>query len=216
MMTRVLIALHAEFCERLVADDHQAAAGGLAAALRAAHLNRLAGDHGGGGAPHVHRVGVHDPGHDLLVGAQVRRRNVALGTEPLDQFGCVAPRDAFEFAAREFGGIADDAALGSAEGNIHDGAFPGHLAGQGAHFVERHVGRKTNAALARPAHQRVMHAITDENFELSAIERHRDVHGDLFVGIAHEAVDALFQAQLFGGNFKARFGRFVDVEFVVR
>ena len=98
-----LLALHAELRERLVADQHQAAAGGFVAAVRAAHLDRLAGDHGGGGAAHVHGVGVHDPGHGLLVGAQVGRGNVALRAEPLAQLRGVAARDAFEFAARELG-----------------------------------------------------------------------------------------------------------------
>ena len=37
-----LIALQPEFCEGLVASDHQPAAGGFAAALRAAHLDRFA------------------------------------------------------------------------------------------------------------------------------------------------------------------------------
>ena len=201
------VAAHAEFRQRLVAGDHQAAAGGCVASLRAAHLDGLAGDDSGRGAAHVHGVGVHDPGHGLLVGAEVGRGNVALGPKPLAQFGGVAARDAFEFASGELRGIADDAALGAAEGNVHHRAFPGHLAGQRAHFVQRHIGRETDAALARPAHQRMMHAITDEDFQPPVIERHGNVDGDLLVGIAHEAVNAVFETQLFGGDFKARFGR---------
>ena len=77
----------------------KAAAGGGVASLRAAHLDGLAGDDGGGGAAGVHGVGVHDPGHGLLVGAQIGRGNVAFGTKPIAQFGGIAARDAFEFAA---------------------------------------------------------------------------------------------------------------------
>ena len=63
---------------------------------------------------------------------------------------------------------------------------------------------------------RVMHAIADENFQLPVIERHRNVNGDFLVGIPHEAIEPFFQTQLLAAIFKARFGRFVNVEFVVR
>ena len=214
-MTRVCSRFMPNFVEGLVANQHQAAAGGLVAPLRAAHLHGLAGDHGGGGAANVHRVGVHDPGHGLLVGAQIGRGNIALGAEPLAQFRGVTAGDAFEFAPGKLRRIANDAALGAAKGDIDHGAFPGHLAGQRADFVQRHVGRESDAALARPAHQRMLHAIADEHFEVAAIEHHRNVDGDLLVGIAHEAVDALFEAQFLGGDFKARLGRLVNVHLLV-
>jgi len=34
----------------------------------------------------LHRIGVHDPGHGLLVGSEIGRGHVALGAEPLDEF----------------------------------------------------------------------------------------------------------------------------------
>ena len=52
------------------------------------------------GVPHVHRVGVHDPGHGLLVGAEIGRGHVALGAEPFDQFSRIAARDALQLAVR--------------------------------------------------------------------------------------------------------------------
>src|SRR2546427_6024463 len=62
----------------------------------------------------------------------------------------------------------------------------------------------------------MMHAIADENLEAPVIQHDRNVNGDLLIGIAHEAVDALFQAQLPGGDFEARFRRSVHIHFVVR
>ena len=56
--------------------------------------------------------------------------------------------------------VADDAALGATEWDIYHCAFPGHPRGQRAHFVERHVRRKTNAALRRTASDGMLHAIT--------------------------------------------------------
>ena len=50
-----------------------------------------------------------------------------------------------------FWGVAHHAALGPSEGKVHDGALPGHLGGERAHFVECKVGHKADAAFGRPA-----------------------------------------------------------------
>ena len=66
------------------ATNMHAAAGRLAAAQRSADLDRLAGHHGGRRVADVHRVGVHEPGHHLLVGVDVGRRDVVLGADRLE------------------------------------------------------------------------------------------------------------------------------------
>src|SRR5581483_5457698 len=71
-----LLAIHVQPLQRLVAYDHHPAAGGLAPPARSPNVDGLAGHHRGDRLPHVHRVGVHDPGHDLLVGIHVGRGNV--------------------------------------------------------------------------------------------------------------------------------------------
>ena len=86
--------------------------------------------------------------------------------------GGVAARDALQFALRQQRGVADDAALGAAERNVDDRAFPGHPGGQRAHFVERHVGREADAALGRAAGDGVLHAIAGEHFDAAVIELH--------------------------------------------
>src|SRR4029077_1712472 len=91
------VTLHAEFLNCLVAADHKAAAGRFGAALGATEFKWLACDDSGGGLAEVHGVGVHHPGHRLRVGANVGRRNVALGTKPFAQLGCVAASDALNF-----------------------------------------------------------------------------------------------------------------------
>ncbi len=197
------------------AGDHQAAAGGFLAAARAAERERFAGDDGRGGVAHVHRVGVHDPGHGLLVGAQIRSGNVALGPDKLDDLRGIAASDALDFAHGKFGRIADHATLRAAKRNVNDGAFPRHPGGKRANFVESHVGSEADATLARPAHDGVMDAVADENFHVPVIERHRDVHRNLLVGVLHVAVQAFFETQTLGSHFEARFGGFVDVEFVI-
>ena len=63
-----------------------AAAGGLAPAQRAAQPDRFAGDDAGHGGADVDRVGVHHPGHDLFVGAQVGRHHINLRADERDHF----------------------------------------------------------------------------------------------------------------------------------
>ena len=113
-------------------------------------FERLAGHDGGHGLAHVHGVGVHHPGHGLLVGVDVGRGNVFFRPDELDQLRGVAAGHALQFALRHLVRIADDAALGAAEGNVDHGALPGHPAGQGAHFVEGDVGRVADAAFRGP------------------------------------------------------------------
>jgi hypothetical protein len=48
--------------------------------------------------PDVHAVGVHHPGHHLLVGVDVWSGDVLLGTDRVDDFGDVAAGECFELA----------------------------------------------------------------------------------------------------------------------
>ena len=64
---------------RLLDGENASPPGRLVPALRSAQHQRLAGDHPGHRVPDVHRVGVHQPGHDLRVRVDVRRGNVLVG-----------------------------------------------------------------------------------------------------------------------------------------
>src|SRR6202051_1009465 len=46
----------------------------------------------------MHRIGIHHPRHGLLVGADVRRRNIALGPQPIGELCGVTTGHAFKFA----------------------------------------------------------------------------------------------------------------------
>src|SRR5208337_1705158 len=137
-------ARQAELLDGLVADHHHAAAGGFTASAGATDVDGLAGHDGGDGLAHVHGIGVHHPGHDLFVGVDVGGGNVFFGADEFDQFRGVAAGHALDLAHRHFVGIADHAALGSAEGNVDHRALPGHPTGERANFVERDVWRITN------------------------------------------------------------------------
>ena len=188
-----LLALHAELGDSAFAGNHQTPASGFLAAARAAERERFAGDDGRGGVAHVHRVGVHDPGHGLLVGAQVRSWDVALGPDKLYDLRGIAAGNALDLAHGKLGRVADNTTLRAAKRNVNDGAFPGHPGRKRADFVESYVGSEADAALARPANDGVVDAIADKNFHVSVVKGHGDIHRNLLVGVLHIAVQAFFE-----------------------
>ena len=171
---RRALELEAEVPGRLAGDDHHAASGGLAPAERAAHLDRLAGDDGGRGVADVHRVGVHEPRHDLRVGVDVGRRHVLLRSDDVDDLGGVAAGEGLEFALRHRGGVADDSALAAAERHLGHGALPGHPGRQRRDFVERDAGVVADAALGRAERDVVLHAVAGEDLDLAVVALDRD------------------------------------------
>ena len=206
--------IQTESAQRLHGDDHAAAAGGLGAAARAAQRERLAGNHGGGGLALVHRVGIHDPGHGLRIGVDVRRGHVAVRTDDVHDFGCVAAGDALQFAGRKQIGIADHAAFAAAERDVHHRAFPGHPGRQGAHFIERDVGSEANSALGRSANNGMLDAIAGEDLQAAVVELHRDVHRQLERRGAQHFPKTLVEAQPLGGFIEPRRGGNPRIDFL--
>ena len=184
-----------EMLGRLAGDDHHAAAGRLASAERAAHLDRLAGDDRRRGVADVHAVGVHDPRHDLIVGVDVGRRDVFLGADRVDDLRDVAAGERLELAAGHARGVADDAALAAAERDVGDRALPRHPGGERRDFVEADVGVVANAALGRPERDVVLHAIAGEDFDLAVVHLNRTRDDDLALGVREDLPDAGVEPQ---------------------
>ena len=177
-----------ETFEGLVADDHAPAPGRLAAAARASEVERLSRHARRHRVPDVHGVGVHDPGHRLLVGVHVRGGDVALRADVVEDFRRVPSRDPLQLASRKFFGIADDAAFGAAERNVDDAAFPSHLGGESTDFVEGDIGAVAQTAFARSARDAVLDAEAVEYFQPPVVQGHGNVHDDFSVGGAEVAV----------------------------
>ena len=194
---------HAEVLEGLIGDDRDAAAGGFAAAAGAAEGDGLAGDDGGDGLAHVHGVGVHDPGHGLLVGVHVGGGDVFFRADELDERGGVAAGHAFELALGHGLGIADDAALGAAEGDVDDGAFPGHPGSECADFVEGDIRGVADAALAGAAGDGVLHTVAGEDLDGSVVHGDGDVDDDLAGGVTEDLPDAWVEVEVAGGFVEA-------------
>ena len=153
-----------------------AAAGCFVATQRSAQADGFARNHAGNGIALGHAVGVHDPGHGLRIGVNVRRGNVLLRPNHRKNGAGVATRHPFQFALRHVLRVAGDSALGAAERNIHDRAFPRHPRGQRLHLIERDLRVIADAALGGAAHRAVLHAISLEAVNVPVV--HADRHCD--------------------------------------
>src|ERR1039457_3909955 len=91
-------AIQSQLLTGFIADDHYAAASGLAASAGAADVDGFSGHACRYRLAHVHGVGIHHPRHDLFVGIDVGGGNVFFRADEFDQFGGVAPSHTFDFA----------------------------------------------------------------------------------------------------------------------
>ena len=167
-----------------------ATGGRLVAALGAAEADGLAGDDARDGVADVHRVRVHDPGHDLGVGVDVRRGDVALGADEDADLGREAAGQALQLAQRELLGIDDHAALAAAVGDVHHRALPGHPHGQGLDLVEGHVLVVADAALGRAAAEVVLDAVAGEDLDAAVVHLDREVDDQLAPRLAQDLAQA--------------------------
>src|SRR6516164_6530191 len=108
----------------------------------------------------MYGIGVHDPRHHLLVGIDVRGRNVFSWSDKINELRCVAARHPFQFPNRHFVRIADDAALGTAKGDVYDGAPPSHPTGQCTYFIQSKIGSITDSSFSGTACNRVLYSET--------------------------------------------------------
>ena len=106
----------------------------------------------------MHGIGVHDPRHRLLISVHVRRGNIFLGPDEVEQLRRIASRHPFKLAEGHLNWIADDAALGAAKWNVDDGTLPCHPRSQGSYFVKVNVGSETDAAFRRTARKVMLDA----------------------------------------------------------
>ena len=161
----------------------------------------------------VHGVCIHDPRHDLLVGVDVRTENIFLRTQQLHQLRGVTPRKALEFTFRHPVGIANHSSGRAAERDVHHGALPGHPAGQSASLVQGDVGGVTDAALGRPAIDRMLHPEPGKYFQLPIVQLHRDMNDNLPAGLAQYFPQALVELELLRGHVGPRNLRFPRIHF---
>src|SRR6185312_1373454 len=193
---------HIELADRLITVDHHAASSGLATAARSAHIDRLPSDDGSDRLAHVHGIGIHHPGHGLLVGVYVRGGNVFFRAKEFNQLSGVAAGKPFQFSNRKLLRINDDAAFGATKRNIDDCAFPRHPACQGANFIKSNVRRIAHAALSGTAGDGVLNTESGVDLQPAIVHCNGDMNNNFAVRITENFPEAFIKVELLGGKIK--------------
>ena len=192
---------------RLGQEEHQPAAGRLPPGHAAAKGRRLPGDYRGDRVPDMLGVGVHEPGHHLLVGAEVGSGDVGLGPDHVDDLHREAPGHPLQLGAGELHRVDPNPTLCPAEGKADDRTFPGHQHGEGGDLAQIDVGGEPDPAFGRAHRGEVLDPITEEGLHLRVgvtAEREAD-HGRLLrdtkpVGdVVVQAHEAGYPVELAGG-----------------
>ena len=122
-----------------------------------------------------HRDRVHDPGHDLGVGVDVGRGDVAVRPEDRRDVEGVAAREPLELAPRQrAAGRRLHAALRAAERDVHDRALDRHVRGQRADLVHVDARVEAQAALAGAAARVVLDPPAGVHLDAPVVEANRD------------------------------------------
>src|ERR1700730_17892328 len=191
-----LLWTHAVSLQGLATDDHQSTSRGFSASMGAAQFERFPGDHGRDRMADMHGVGIHDPGHDLLVRVDVRTEDIFFWTQHLHQVRRVASGEPLEFTLGHLVWIANHPAGCAAEGDIYHRAFPGHPTGECPRLVKSYVGAVTQATLGRPTIDGVLHPESGKCLQRSIVHLYRYVHDDLAGGIAQDLPQAVVELEL--------------------
>ena len=160
----------------------QTPTGGLAPGYRASQRRRFPGDHRRLRVSHVLAVGIHYPGHYLLIGPHVGSRDVLVGTDEVDDLGRIATGHPLLFSARQFQRIDSYPTLGAAKRQTYDGALPGHEHGQRRNLTQIDVGGEPDATLGRAHGEHVLNPVAEEAVYFRVVVvtiREGDDHGPL-------------------------------------
>ncbi len=149
-----------------------------------------------------HRVSVHDPGHGLRVGVDIRGGNILGRSDDGQDLAGITPRHAFKLALGHALGVADHATLGPAKRNVHGGGLPGHPHRQRLHFIQSDVGMEADAAFAGTARHVVLHAVAGEHLYLAVVHLRRQGNFQHALGRAQNLAQTGIELQKFGRHVK--------------
>jgi hypothetical protein len=176
--------------------DHHAATGRTRAALRTADADRLAGDDARDGVALIDRVRVHEPGHGLLVGADIGRRDVLLRADDRANFAGVPAGHPLELGLAVEPGVDRDATLCAAVRNADQRALPRHPHREGPHLID--VGRRViaDAALCRTTREVVLDPIAAQHLDVAVVAAQRNAHGHLTARCREQLMHAVVEIEL--------------------
>ncbi len=210
--TRARGDVHPDLPDGLEDAVDRAARGGLVPALRPAEADRLAGDDARHRVAHVHRIGVHHPGHDLGVRVDVRGRDVLLGADEDLDLGEEPAGQRLELLLAELLRVDDDAALAAAVRDADDRALPGHPHRQRLDLVEADVLVVANAALGRTATEVVLDAVARVDLDRPVVHLHGEVDDQLAARFAKNAAKAGVEVQALSGEVELLLGDLPGVD----
>src|SRR3990170_4039505 len=98
---------------RIVHGNSRSASLVILSPQRAADADRLAGDHPGNCVPPLLAISVHHPRHHLIVGPDVRGRNIMIRPYEREYLCCITPCKALQLSPRHILGITPHTALGT-------------------------------------------------------------------------------------------------------
>jgi hypothetical protein len=207
-----LAQVHAEMARGILDGVYDALSRRFGPTFGAAEGDRLAGDHGRDGVADVHRIRVHNPGHRLGIGVDVRSRDVPLGADQDGQLRGEAAGQALEFAQAELARVDHDSALAATERHADDGAFPGHPHRQGLDLVEVDVLVVPDAALRGAARKIVLDAVAGEDLDLAVVHLHREVDYEGSLRFPQHLAQAGRKLQAFGRQIELTLGHVPRVD----
>ena len=124
------------------------------------------------------RIGIHDPGHFPRTRTIIRRRNVDTRTDKIlfNQFRSISTGDLLQFIFAVFSGIDLDTTLGSSKRYINNGAFVGHQAGQGHHFILIHFITESDTPFAGRFVMTMLHPVSFDDFNIAIVPLYGKTH----------------------------------------
>ena len=117
---------------------------------------------------------IHNPGHDLGVGAHIRCRHVFVGAEKREDLRHVSTGHPFEFAHTEQFWIQCNTAFGAAKGQIHKRGLERHGCSKRNSFIATYRRMVTNPTLAWPTSDVVLHPPASESHARAVVEANRN------------------------------------------
>jgi hypothetical protein len=158
----------------------------------------------------MHTDGIHDPGHDLVVGIQVRGRDVAFWADKERNLRGIPAGHALQLARRQAFRRAGDAAFGPAVGNVDQSALPGHPHGQSLHLIRGHVRGVTYAPFGWATGHVVLHSVVGEHPNLTVIHVDREVHRQFSFAGPQKLAHPFVQVQPIGNHFELLDGHVIS------
>jgi hypothetical protein len=99
---------------------------------------------------HERFIFIQHPGHDLGVGVYIGRGHILGQANIAGDVAHIGSAEPLQFAGRHLAGIADDAAFGTAQGDVGHGRLPGHPGGQGPDGIDGLIGVEAEPPFVGP------------------------------------------------------------------